>query len=216
MKRRRALRISTPGNSPASHRIWKPLQTPSTRPPFSACARTASMIGRAPRSPRSADSRHRKSRRGSPPGRCLRAARVSACQTIAGSWPEISFSVRAMSRSRLMPGKTRTADFIGASFRQRLRTPAARGAPGAGRGGPFDDLHEFQDDSVRVFCAEFAVWPTDECDTDHRRASKYNDDLNIARGRAMGEFRLVERPPGSPSAWWVRRQGFDLLPARRS
>ena len=28
-----ALRISTPGSSPASHRIWKPLQTPSTSPP---------------------------------------------------------------------------------------------------------------------------------------------------------------------------------------
>src|SRR3954452_18860792 len=34
---------------------------------------------------------------------------VSACQTIPGSLPEISLSARAMSRSRLMPGKTRTA-----------------------------------------------------------------------------------------------------------
>jgi hypothetical protein len=40
-----ALRISTPGKSPASHRIWKPLQTPSTIPPRPAWARTASMIG---------------------------------------------------------------------------------------------------------------------------------------------------------------------------
>src|ERR1700712_5289229 len=31
---------------------------------------------------------------------------------MSGSWPEISRSARAMSRSRLMPGKTRTADFI--------------------------------------------------------------------------------------------------------
>ena len=37
---------------------------------------------------------------------------VSACQTIAGAWPEMSFRARAMSRSRLMPGKTMTADFI--------------------------------------------------------------------------------------------------------
>jgi hypothetical protein len=41
--------------------------------------------------------------------------RVSACQTIAGSRPENSSSARAMSRSRLMPGKTMTADFIGAA-----------------------------------------------------------------------------------------------------
>src|SRR5205823_2530365 len=37
---------------------------------------------------------------------------VSACQTMLGSVPETSFSVRAMSRSRLMPGKTTTADFM--------------------------------------------------------------------------------------------------------
>src|SRR5665213_284599 len=37
---------------------------------------------------------------------------VSACQSIAVSRPEISFSARAMSRSRLIPGKTITADFI--------------------------------------------------------------------------------------------------------
>src|SRR5215469_17844822 len=40
---------------------------------------------------------------------------LSACHTIAGSRPEISRSARAMSRSRLMPGKTTTADFIAAS-----------------------------------------------------------------------------------------------------
>src|SRR5580698_8107228 len=37
---------------------------------------------------------------------------VSACQIMAGSRPETSFSARAMSRSRLIPGKTTTADFI--------------------------------------------------------------------------------------------------------
>src|SRR3954469_15135784 len=37
---------------------------------------------------------------------------VSACQTIVGSCPDASRSARAMSRSRLIPGKTRTADFI--------------------------------------------------------------------------------------------------------
>src|SRR5579885_1905572 len=37
---------------------------------------------------------------------------ASACQTIAGSCPEVSRNARAMSRSRLMPGKTSTADFM--------------------------------------------------------------------------------------------------------
>jgi hypothetical protein len=45
MKRRFSLRISTPGNRPVSHKIWKPLQTPSVRPPLAAWARTAVMIG---------------------------------------------------------------------------------------------------------------------------------------------------------------------------
>src|SRR6516162_9348379 len=39
---------------------------------------------------------------------------ASACQTRAGSRPEINRSARAMSRSRLIPGKTTTADFIAA------------------------------------------------------------------------------------------------------
>src|ERR1700742_982272 len=47
--------------------------------------------------------------------RSVRAGRaVSVCQTIAGSLPDTSRSVRAMSRSRLMPGKTRTAALISA------------------------------------------------------------------------------------------------------
>src|SRR5258708_30071242 len=37
---------------------------------------------------------------------------VSACHTMVGSVPETSLSVRAMSRSRLMPGKTTTAAFM--------------------------------------------------------------------------------------------------------
>ena len=36
---------STPGSSPASQRIWKPLQMPSTSPPSAANRVTASMIG---------------------------------------------------------------------------------------------------------------------------------------------------------------------------
>src|SRR4051812_24151325 len=40
---------------------------------------------------------------------------VSACQTMAGSLPETSLSVRAMSRSRLMPGNTTTAAFMAPS-----------------------------------------------------------------------------------------------------
>src|ERR1700720_4741102 len=38
---------------------------------------------------------------------------VSACHTIAGSRPDVRRSARAMSRSRLMPRKCSTADFIG-------------------------------------------------------------------------------------------------------
>src|SRR5579871_2779133 len=38
----------------------------------------------------------------------------SACQTMAGSRPPTWASARAMSRSRLMPGKTKTADFMAA------------------------------------------------------------------------------------------------------
>src|ERR1700761_4579791 len=41
----------------------------------------------------------------------------SACQTIAGSRPETCASARAMSRSRLMPGNTSTADFMAADPR---------------------------------------------------------------------------------------------------
>jgi len=39
------LRISAPGNSPASQRIWKPLQMPSTSPPLAANPCTASITG---------------------------------------------------------------------------------------------------------------------------------------------------------------------------
>src|SRR6202035_5333543 len=41
----------------------------------------------------------------------------SACQTIAGARPDTSLRARAMSRSRLMPGKTITADFIATPIR---------------------------------------------------------------------------------------------------
>ncbi len=41
----RLFRISAPGSSPASHRIWNPLQMPSTGPPAWAKACTAGMIG---------------------------------------------------------------------------------------------------------------------------------------------------------------------------
>ena len=40
-----ALRTSAPGSRPASQRIWKPLQMPSTGRPRSAAATTSSMIG---------------------------------------------------------------------------------------------------------------------------------------------------------------------------
>src|SRR6516165_1304823 len=45
---------------------------------------------------------------------------VSACHTMAGARPEISVSARAMSRSRLMPGKTTTAAFMPRSSSQHL------------------------------------------------------------------------------------------------
>src|SRR5687767_8950006 len=46
---------------------------------------------------------------------------VSACQSIAGSRPDTSLSVRAMSRSRLMPGKTTTADFMAVIWNEQPR-----------------------------------------------------------------------------------------------
>ena len=45
MKRRPVLRISAPGRSPASQRIWKPLQMPRTRPPDCANFATARITG---------------------------------------------------------------------------------------------------------------------------------------------------------------------------
>src|SRR5678816_362521 len=40
-----ALRISAPGSRCASHRIWNPLQTPTTAPPDLACSDTACITG---------------------------------------------------------------------------------------------------------------------------------------------------------------------------
>ena len=40
-----AFRMRTPGRSPASHRIWKPLQMPRTGPPAFANATTSSITG---------------------------------------------------------------------------------------------------------------------------------------------------------------------------
>ena len=45
MKCRLALRMSTPGSRPASQRIWKPLQMPSTATPAAARSATARMTG---------------------------------------------------------------------------------------------------------------------------------------------------------------------------
>jgi len=41
----RDIRVRAPGSSRASHRVWKPLQMPSTGPPAFANAITSSMIG---------------------------------------------------------------------------------------------------------------------------------------------------------------------------
>ena len=41
----RALRSSAPGSSPASHRIWKPLHTPTTAAPRPAAFTTSRMTG---------------------------------------------------------------------------------------------------------------------------------------------------------------------------
>ena len=43
--RRPSLGSSAPGRRPASHSTWKPLQIPSTGPPSSAKALTASITG---------------------------------------------------------------------------------------------------------------------------------------------------------------------------
>src|SRR3989454_4659874 len=47
MKRRPELRIIAPGSKPASHRIWKPLQMPSTSPPLFANFSTDFITGRS-------------------------------------------------------------------------------------------------------------------------------------------------------------------------
>jgi hypothetical protein len=44
-KLRPAFRMSAPGRRCASHRIWKPLQMPSTGPPSAAWRWTACMMG---------------------------------------------------------------------------------------------------------------------------------------------------------------------------
>src|SRR4029079_6981561 len=51
---------------------------------------------------------------------------VSACHTMAGSRPDTSLSVRAMSRSRLIPGKTTTAAFISEHFPEKWAPVSAR------------------------------------------------------------------------------------------
>jgi hypothetical protein len=45
MNRSDRLRISAPGSSPDSHRIWNPLQMPSTGPPSAENAATSSISG---------------------------------------------------------------------------------------------------------------------------------------------------------------------------
>ncbi|GBC86832.1 hypothetical protein HRbin12_00831 [bacterium HR12] len=45
MNRSERLRIKAPGSSPASQRIWNPLQIPTTGPPAAANRTTSSMIG---------------------------------------------------------------------------------------------------------------------------------------------------------------------------
>ena len=42
---RHSLRMSAPGRRPASHRIWKPLHDPSTRPPSATKSLSAAMTG---------------------------------------------------------------------------------------------------------------------------------------------------------------------------
>ena len=44
-KRSDSFRVKTPSRRPASQRIWKPLQMPSTGPPARANSATAPMIG---------------------------------------------------------------------------------------------------------------------------------------------------------------------------
>ena len=45
MNLRLSLCSSAPGSKPVSHKIWKPLHTPNTRPPFLAWFTTDSMMG---------------------------------------------------------------------------------------------------------------------------------------------------------------------------
>src|SRR3954471_20678632 len=84
---------------------------------------------------------------------------VSACHTMAGSVPDTSLSVRAMSRSRLMPGKTTTADFIGdvpSTEETSYSLAALRRLRSRRQRRPLLDLHDFDEIVQRLF-SQFAV-----------------------------------------------------------
>ena len=106
--------------------------------------RSPASPGRARRWRRSGDSRRRRSRRGARSGR-RRAARSRCTRPSPAARRSIAVSAAIMSRSRLEPGKTTTADFMGSSCGGQIQPQAAaaprsggqnrQSSPGGRRGG---------------------------------------------------------------------------------
>src|SRR5665213_2317319 len=117
----------------------------------------------------------------------------SACHTIAGSRPETSLSVRAMSRSRLMPGNTTTAAFMRRAS-QLLRLGRTRpGGNGRARrqAGRLDDL-KFLDKALQGILRQIAARRF-RFDADDDRAGEHDRKFDINDLEPMSDFRLVER-----------------------
>src|SRR5436190_19931082 len=134
----------------------------------------------------------------------------SACQTKLGSVPDTSFSVRAMSRSRLMPGKTTTADFIGSNSLWTLL--ALRSAAGRRRRALLD-LHEV-DELVHRRLGELFV-PGRGLHADHQRTGEDDRRLHIGRGAALEKLAFVDDRRIALQRRGLGTDGLDLLGAIR-
>src|SRR6185312_6078490 len=114
----------------------------------------------------------------------------SACHTIAGSRPEMRRSVRAMSRSRLMPGKTTMAAFMAATVcsqalrlgRTRLWLRRRQRAHLDLQGGDEIGQRFLRKVAIRRF----------RLDTHDDRAGKDDGDLDVNRGGSLADLGLVE------------------------
>ena len=123
----------TPGRSPASQRIWKPLQMPSTGPPSAANRATARHHGREARDRAAAQvvAVGEAARAGRPPptGGQRRSPHARRARPLRRG----RSSASAASRSSFEPGKTTTATGAGASvIRDLLEDRRSRSSRSAG------------------------------------------------------------------------------------